>query len=221
VPVSAEAMAETSVGAGPNRLRLGTGREALTVALLPDEPTGRVATRSAGCVLLEATLRGRPGGPPVPPLHNPSAPGTRIATADPTVEPLGGAVPSQRREVRALDPGALAAATEALLRSVTGHAALHEAVLEARTVRVANPRAFPPDLVEWLGVTLWRAGLRATFGPVWTPLPPDVHLAVGTGGVVDSEGYSEDYAEGVAGALMAACPLDAGSRGTAAAGVGL
>jgi hypothetical protein len=91
-----------------------------------------------------------------------------------------------RCEVRALYPGALGRAVEGVLRRVTSHAALQDAVLESRALALAAPRVSPPGLVERLGSCLWReAGLPVSFGPVWTPLPDGAQAAVGTNGLDD------------------------------------
>jgi hypothetical protein len=85
-------------------------------------------------------------------------------------------------EVRALRAGQLADALDDALRSVTVHAALTEAVLETRAVRLAEPTVPVVALVEDLARQLWNAGLPVSFGPSWTPAP-DADLSVGIRGL--------------------------------------
>ena len=88
-------------------------------------------------------------------------------------------------EIRALQVGELTAALEAVLRSVTAHAALTEAVLETRAVRLADPVATPAPLAETLARQLSDAGLRSSLGPSWTPAP-GADASVGTGDLEDA-----------------------------------
>jgi len=87
-------------------------------------------------------------------------------------------------EIRALCIEQLSGALEAVLRSVAAHAALTEAVLETRAVRLADPSA-PSPLVETLARQLSGAGLRPSFGPSWTPAP-GADLSVGIRGLEDA-----------------------------------
>lgn len=84
--------------------------------------------------------------------------------------------------MRALDSATLAAALGGLLRSVAVHAALADAVLEARVLHLAKPVAPPAPLVEDLARDLWDAGFPVRFGPSWTPTP-GASAAVGIGGL--------------------------------------
>jgi len=157
------------------------------VALLPEEPPGRVATRAAGLALVEAILLGKPGSgaPPTVPREDPPT-DARVAVTEAAETPDVGRR-TLRFELRALDSTALAETLESVLRRVTAHAAIHEAVLEARAVHFAAPRVLPARLVEALGARLWReTALPVRFGPVWTPLPPAWDLAVGVGGPGDA-----------------------------------
>ena len=88
-------------------------------------------------------------------------------------------------EIRALHVEQLTGALEAVLRSVTAYAALTEAVLETRAVRLADPSTAPPQLVEALARQLSDAGLLPSFGPSWTPAS-GAHLSVGTRGLEDA-----------------------------------
>jgi hypothetical protein len=87
-------------------------------------------------------------------------------------------------EIRALYVEQLTGALDAVLRSVTAHAALTEAVLETRAVRLADPSAAPSALVEALARQLSYAGLRPTFGTSWV-LAPGADVSVGTRGLED------------------------------------
>ena len=152
------------------------------VVLLTGEPAGKISTTSAGVALLEATLCARTGyaPPSVLELHTPP-PGARLRLAARETEPAS----SECRfscEVRALRAGALAAALDGLLRALTAHAALADAVLEARYVRLAEPVVHPAPLVEALARDLWSAGFRVSFGPSWTAAPAG-GAAVGIGGL--------------------------------------
>jgi hypothetical protein len=71
------------------------------------------------------------------------------------------------------------------LRSVTAHAALTEAVLETRAVRLADPSETPASLVKELAQRMSDAGLRATLGPSWTPAP-DADVSIGTRGLEET-----------------------------------
>ena len=84
-------------------------------------------------------------------------------------------------EVRAFYAEQLTGALDVLLRCVTTHAALSEAVLETRAVRLADPAVTSATLVEALARQLWDAGLPVSFGPSWKPAP-DADVAVGARG---------------------------------------
>lgn len=86
-------------------------------------------------------------------------------------------------EIRALRTDHLAAALDLVLRRVTEHAALAEAVLETRAVRLASPAAPPAILLERLARLLWEAGHRVSFGPSWEPLPAGIVISVGSRGL--------------------------------------
>jgi hypothetical protein len=158
------------------------------VALLAEEPAGKIPTVSAGVARVEAALSCRPGDapPPVPRLPEPP-PGAVFIPAwggDPT-----SATYRFSCEVRALRAAALAAALEGILRAVTARAALADVVLEARAIRSVDPVVYPASLVERLARDLWEAGIRVSFGPSWVP-NLDAGLAVGSGG---SEGEIEGF----------------------------
>ena len=74
-------------------------------------------------------------------------------------------------EIRALHIEQLTGALDAVLRSVTAYAALNEAVLETRAVRLADPSLTSTALAEGLARQLSRAGLGISFGSSWTPAP--------------------------------------------------
>lgn len=181
-----------------------------TVAALPDEPSGRITTRAAGAVLVEAALIGRPGdgdvrGAPVPPVPFTAPTGARYHFVHsrglggaPDGKPTNGMGAPLRfgLEVRSLETVLLARAVEEALRGISAHAALHEAILECRAVRLAEPSAPRAALVERLALDLLRAGLSVTFGPSWTPLPEGVDLAFGVHGLGgdDTAAVLEDLA---------------------------
>jgi hypothetical protein len=111
-------------------------------------------------------------------------PGTRFYSLARTHDDASGSTEISC-EIRALHVEQLTGALEVVLRSVTAHAALTEAVLEIRAVRLADPSAVPSPLVEALARQLSDAGLRPSFGPSWTPAP-GADLSVGTRGLEDA-----------------------------------
>ena len=90
-------------------------------------------------------------------------------------------------EIRALYLEQLNGALDAVLRSVTVHAALTEAVLETRIVRLADPSEAHPALAETLARQLSDRGLPVSSGPSWIPAPgADVSVGTqGSGGVLE------------------------------------
>lgn len=86
-------------------------------------------------------------------------------------------------EVRALCGEQLTSALDGALRAVTTHAALADAVLETRVVRLVNPTTPIAALVQELARQLWAVNLPVSFGPSWTPIAPGAHVAVGTRGL--------------------------------------
>lgn len=162
------------------------------VALVPEEPAGKILTTSAGVARVEATLSCRPGDAPptVPRLLEPP-PGAAFYPeweGDPTSTTC-----RFYCEVRALRAAALAAALEGILRAVTAYAALADAVLEVRAVRFVEPVVYPAPLVERLARDLWDAGLPVSFGSSWVPVS-EGGLAVGGGGSGgEIEGFLRDH----------------------------
>lgn len=158
--------------------------EGCILALLPEEPAGRISTRNAGAISFRAALTRRPDeekwaglvlGDPTP--------GARFYSLIRT-DDAASATREISCEIRALYAEQLTAALEAVLRSVTAHAALTEALLETQAVRIADPSATPAPLVEMLARQLSGVGLRASFGPSWTPVP-GADASVGTRGLED------------------------------------
>jgi len=90
-------------------------------------------------------------------------------------------------EIRALYAEQLNGALDAVLRSVTIHAALTEALLETRIVRLADPSEPHPALAEALARQLSDRGLPVSSGPSWIPAPgADVSVGTqGSGGVLE------------------------------------
>ena len=111
-------------------------------------------------------------------------PGARFYSLDRTRDAASGNAEISC-EIRALHVEQLTGALEAVLRSVAAHAAITEAVLETRAVRLADPSAAPSPLVEALARQLSDAGLRPSFGPSWTPAP-GADLSVGIRGLEDA-----------------------------------
>ncbi len=159
----------------------GKSLDRRTLALLSGEPAGRIPTRSAGAVFFEATLTMRPGDElPSGPILGEPTPGARFYYLARTNDPASG-VHRISCEIRALHHDPLTAALNTVLRSVTARAALAEAVLETRALRLAGPSVTPDYLVEKLRRQLLQYGLRPTFGPSWAPVA-GADVSVGTRG---------------------------------------
>lgn len=160
-------------------LRASTDISAPRVALLDEEPAGKIITRSAGTVELCASLWWR--RPEDVPSENlwPEVSGP-VRTVFAVEEKLPDTGRSLRVELRALDDGVLGDALNAALRSVTATAALTDAVLETAVVRLAPAHCAAAGLVERMARDLWRAGYRVRFGASWTPVS-GAALALGAG----------------------------------------
>ncbi len=152
------------------------------VALLPDEPSGTIAPRTAGAVRFRATLAWpRPEDvPPGPMLLE--VPGVARCSLAETDDPEA-ATRCIAGEIRALTLSELAMALEATLRTVTEVAALTEAMLEVEAARAFPPRVTSPRALEGLARDLWEAGFPVRFEPSWTPAPEaEVYLGIGGDG---------------------------------------
>lgn len=165
------------------------------VGTLPGEPAGLIATRTAGVVEFSATLAGQSPGdvPPGPVLG--MLPGFEPGTLRCSFVETDESHRTERRvagEIRAFTEGELGAALDAALRAITVAAALTEAVLEVRAVRVASPGVASPRALEGLARDLWEAGFAVRFGRSWSAAP-GVEISVGTGG---AEGALEDFLRG-------------------------
>jgi len=142
---------------------------------------------------VEAALSYRPGDAPAPPIFQFPEPPPGVAFIPAWEGDRTSATYRFSCEVRALRAAALAAALEGLLRAVTAHAAVADAVLEARAIRSVEPVVYPGPLVERLARDLWEAGLRVSFGPSWVPVLGG-GLAVGSGGSKgEIEGFLRDH----------------------------
>jgi hypothetical protein len=171
-------------GTGPSTAR-GAVSRGCVLALLPEEPAGRISTRNAGAISFRVTLKTRPGeGMPFGPILGDPSPGARFYSLILADDPAS----ATRRiscEIRALHDEQLTAALDSALRAVTAHAALTEAVLETRAVRLAGPSETPASLLKELAQHMSGAGLRATLGPCWTPAP-GADVSVGTRGLEET-----------------------------------
>ena len=158
---------------------LETGRHVL--ALLPEERAGRISTSNAGAISFHATLSWPPGEEmPVWSIFEEPTPGVRFYSLVQT-DNLESATREISCEIRALHPAELTGALDAVLRSVTAHAALSEAVLTTRAVRLAQPSEVHPMLAEALARQVSDFGLRVSSGPSWVPAP-GADISVGTRG---------------------------------------
>ena len=163
----------------------GVPGERRVLALLREELGGRISTRNAGAVSFGATLSWHPGdGIPDGPILDDPAPGARFYSLVQT-DDTASATRQVSCEIRALHVEQLTGALDAALRSVTAYAALTEAVLETRAVRLADPTTPPAALVEGLARQLWVADLPVSFGPAWTPIP-GADVSVGAKGLEDA-----------------------------------
>ncbi len=151
--------------------------------LLPGEPAGLIPTRTPGSFRFEATLCWQSPEEAVQGRICPALPRSVRASINESDDPEG-----MRRisgEILAFDEEDLEDALDSLLRAVTSTAAISEAVLEVRSVRVARPRVAPRDVLEDLARGLWKAGCGVRFGPGWTPLYDGAEAAVGIRGAED------------------------------------
>lgn len=152
--------------------------------MLAEEPVGRISTRTAGAISFRATLTMRPGEEiPSDPILGDPTPGARFYSLSRTSDTVSATLRTSC-EIRALHDEQLTAALDAALRSVTAHAALAEAILETRAVRLAGPSSPPAVLVEELARQLSEYGLDARFGPSWT-LAAGADVSIGVRGVED------------------------------------
>ncbi len=148
--------------------------------MLPAEPAGTIATRTAGAIEVVARLtwRERSEVPPAPVL--PALPGendgvVRTFFSEENKETTC----SLCGEIRAFTEEDLRQALDAFLREINRAAALGEVVLETRAVCLAPPRIFPSPVRKRLGQELQAAGFGVRFAPSWTPVPDaDVCLGV-------------------------------------------
>ena len=65
----------------------------------------------------------------------------------------------------------LGSALENILRTLTTSAALSDAVLETRAVRVTPPASAPATTLQALALDLRDAGFGVRFAPSWSPVP--------------------------------------------------
>ncbi|MBV9452961.1 MAG: hypothetical protein JOZ19_02375 [Rubrobacter sp.] len=179
-----------ALGVGPlaasGKTSSGDWKESRGVlGLLSDERAGRICTRNAGAISFEATFNWRShDGITAGFVLNEPAPGARFYFLA-QVEDDVAAKLRISCEVRAFYTEQLTGALDALLRYVTTHAALSDAVLEIRTVRLAAPTVTAVKIVEALAWQLWDAGFPVSFGPSWMPAP-DADVSVGSWGLEEA-----------------------------------
>lgn len=151
------------------------------MALLPGERAGKICTVSAGSVSVEASFRGRRGEDLPPPILPDPGPDARYHEIRQDGE---GGAHRLLCEAQATRPAALAAAVDGLLRALSAHAGLVEAVFETRVVRLGETLVPDALLVGRLARDLRRRspGLGVSFGPSWTPAPQGAEVCVGARG---------------------------------------
>jgi hypothetical protein len=154
-----------------------------------------IATRTAGLVEFSATLAWQspedvPPGPVFGMLtgFEPGTPRCSFAETDESYRTQRGVV----GEIRAFTERELGAALDAALRAVSVAAALTEAALEVRAVRVASPGVASPRALERLARDLWDAGFAVRFGRSWDAAPGE-EISVGIRG---AESAFEDFLRG-------------------------
>ncbi|MDQ4106950.1 MAG: hypothetical protein M3157_07245 [Actinomycetota bacterium] len=150
------------------------------LALLPEEPAGLIPTRTPGAIGFEATLAWQSPEEAVRTAICPALPRSVKARICETDGP--GEIRRISGELRAFAERDLEHCLDSVLRTLTSTAAVSEAVLEIRSVRVARPRAVPRGALERLARGLWEAGLGVRFGPGCTPLYDGAEVAVGIRG---------------------------------------
>ena len=156
------------------------------VALLPGEPAGTVATRTAGSVYVEACISGRPGEPVGSGALFGGLPD--LGAARSCLAEGEESTPERRvmrGEVRALSETALRSALDVLMRHLTAEAAVAEVVLETRAERRASVAVAPAGATGALARDLHDAGLQVRLRDCWSPLPPGAAVAVGARGLED------------------------------------
>jgi hypothetical protein len=160
--------------------------EERVLALLSEEPVGRISTRNAGAVSFWAKLSWHPDdGIPAGSILGEPTPSARFYSFVQT-EDVASATRRISCEIRAFHTEELAGALDVALRSLTEYAALTEAVFETHAVRFADPSVAPATLVEELARQLRGAGYQVSFGPSWVPVPGVTDIAVGVRGLEDA-----------------------------------
>lgn len=161
-------------------LPAGARRACRTLALLPEEPEGRIPTLTAGAIEIRATLNWRSGEMP----RETALPGfpyderVRCSLVREDDEPT--ASRNITGDIRAFTGPEMSKAVESVLRAISAAAALSEAVLEARAIRIGAPTATPAAMLETLARDLRDAGFPVGFGRSWSPAP-NSDAAVGIG----------------------------------------
>ncbi len=150
------------------------------LALLTGEPAGWIPTRVPGAIRFEATLTWRSPEEALRQDICPSLPKSVKACINETDGPDGARHVSG--EIRAFVEEDLEDALDSALQTVSSTAALSEAALEIRAVRVARPHVVSRFELERLARGLWEAGFGVRFGPCWTPLYDGAGVAVGIRG---------------------------------------
>lgn len=155
---------------------------------MPEEPAGKVITRSAGAVEVWASMEWQsPTDVPREDLLPTLPEGIKSSILEaPSPEETSRTIEG---EMRGFDLESMAEALDGVLEALTSGAALSEAVLETRVAWLVPPLAPPAALVGRVGRELWSVGLGVTFGPSWTPIV-GADIAIGVGGC---EGELESF----------------------------
>lgn len=166
-------------------------KTAPTVALLPEVPACTISTHTAGAVEFTASLtwRNQEDMSNNHIIQSISAlDGFRVRSTLRETGDLERVTRNVSGEILAMTEEDLGFALDAVLRAVGDVAALSEAVMETRAVRLASPREVPAWLVKRLGRDLSKAGFEVDSVPVWTAAN-GVDVCVGADGIREDLEY--------------------------------
>lgn len=150
----------------------------LRIGLLDGEPAGLISTRTAGAVTVEATLEWPAGEEGVsvaglmPDLEREMVVGSLRESSGPGFTGVTGTL-------RSLEEENLNSVVDGVLRILSCTAAIHEAVLRARALRISRVSYPEADVVQTLARRLWDSGLRASFGASLSPAIPGADVMLG------------------------------------------
>lgn len=150
----------------------------LRIGLLDGEPAGLILTRTAGAVTVEATLEWPPGeeGVSLAGLMPELDRGTVVGSLR---EFSGSGFTGVTGTLRSFEEENLHSVVDGALRVLSSTAAIHEAVLRARALRISRASYPEADVVQALARRLWASGLRVSFGASLSPAIPGTDVMLG------------------------------------------